>query len=135
MTNNNLTNKTRYVENNLLEKIGQKNKRKNKNKGLVKKIGLTAAGLAAIGTFYAKGVPAISEYMDNKKQDYLNNIPTQEYTIKQGDTLWDIINKHSEYDSHNKWKVIDHIKNLNEIKSGNLQPGQEIDMPQYSEYE
>ena len=49
-------------------------------------------------------------------------IKNNEYIVKQGDTLWDIAQKHN---GLSVWK----IKSLNNLKSDNIRPGTKIILP------
>ncbi|MFW6282822.1 MAG: LysM peptidoglycan-binding domain-containing protein [Minisyncoccales bacterium] len=56
----------------------------------------------------------------------------ESYQIKRGDTLWNIVKKNNNYTEIDPRKVIYDIREENNIdKVGNLQPGQEIKLPDY----
>ncbi len=56
------------------------------------------------------------------------------YTVRRGDTLWEIVTEDPYYNNYNPQKVIWDIRKENEIDNPALiRPGQEIDMPKYKE--
>ena len=83
---------------------------------------------AIAGKAHRMGLPKrnspISKSGDPRKNQLSNNSEnsTNEYVVKQGDTLWDIANNH-------KGVSVTIIKQLNNLSDNNLIPGTKILLP------